>query len=372
MLLGIYQNWCNVLKKHRFLIIFIFVIASFNFIINSSSANYQDISIEKIGEFATGALYYNVDVVDDVVYFTEFDTKRFCTLDVQDPTNLISLANYSVTDGHDFEIKDNIAYLSTWEYGIEAVDISDPSNPTKIGEYISDSISHLEVIEDYIYASKHNTSGSYYEIVDISDPTQPEKVKEFCEGQGAKPFIDGDLAFFCVRNLTHPQIHFRVYDISNPRNPELISDYSSSAEIYAYDIYVENNLAFYALADNGLLIMDYSDIANPTEVHTYENGNDIWRLYVEKDILIMSNDIAGMKMLDITNKTNPIEVASFDDGGSSYSFALKENILFVADAEDAIEILEISGWESKEVSGFLIPVIILGVIITQITRKKII
>ncbi len=118
--------------------------------------------------------------------------------------------------------------------------------------------------------------------------------------------------------------------------------------------------------------MDYSDIANPTEVHTYENGNDIWRLYVEKDILIMSNDIAGMKMLDITNKTNPIEVASFDDGGSSYSFALKENILFVADAEDAIEILEISGWESKEVSGFLIPVIILGVIITQITRKKII
>ena len=339
-------------------------------IINSSSANYQDISLDKIGEFETGALYYHIDVKEDIVYFTEYDTKRFCSLDVRDPTKPISQANYSVTDGHDFEIKENIAYLSTWEYGIEIVDISDPSNPTKISEYVSDSISHVKVIEDYIYASKHNTSGSYYEIIDISDPTQPEKLKEFCGGQGAKPFINGDLAFFCVRNLTHSQIHFRVYDISTPANPELISEYISGDDIYAYDIYVENNYAYYALANNGFLIMDYSSIANPVEVHTYENGNDIWRLHVEGEILFMSNDIAGMKILDITNKTNPLEVASFYDGGSSYSFVLKENLLFVADANDAIEVLEISGWETEIASGFLLPTMIIGVIISQLTRKK--
>lgn len=357
------------LKKQGILIISIFIITSCNLIVNSSS-NYQDISLAKIGEFATGALYYHIDINDDVAYFTEFDTKRFCSLDVQDPTNPISLANYSVTDGHDFEIKENVAYLSTWEYGIEVVDISNPSNPTKIGEYISDSISHVKVIEDYIYASKHNTNGSYYEIIDISDPTQPEKLKEFCEGQGAKPFIKGDLAYFGVRSLTLPQTHFRVYDISNPGNPELISEYISTEAIYVYDIYVENNIAYYALANNGFLIMDYSDIANPVEVHIYENGNSIWRLHVVGDILFMSNDNAGMKILDITNKTNPIEVASFYDGGSSYSFVLKEKLIFVADENDAIEILEISGWKPEKTSGFLLPTIILGVIITQITRKK--
>jgi hypothetical protein len=289
---------------------------------------------------------------------------------VREPTNPISLANYSVTDGHDFEIKEDIAYLSTWEYGMEVVDISDPSNPAKIGEYISDSISHVKVIEDYIYASKHNTSGSYYEIIDISDPTQPIKLKEFCEGQGAKPFIDGNLAFFGVRSLSYPQTNFRVYDISNPSNPELISEYISTEAIYVYDIYVENNFAYYALANNGLLIMDYSNIARPVEVCNYTNGNSIWRLHVEGEILFMSNDYAGMKILDITNKSNPVEVASFYDGGSSYSFVLKDNLLFVADESDAIEILEINGWEPEKTSGFLLPIVIIGVIISQIIRKK--
>ena len=339
-------------------------------IIYSSYANYQDISLAKIGEFATGALYYHVDVVDDIVYFTEFDTKRFCTLNVQDPAKPISLANYSVTDGHDFEIKDNIAYLSTWEYGIEVVDISDPSNPTKIGEYISDSISHVKVVEDCIYASKHNTSESYYEIIDISDPSQPEKIEEFCEGQGAKPFITGDLAFFGVRNLTHPQTHFRVYDISNPSNPDLISEYISTEAIYVYDIYVEINFAYYALANNGFLIIDYRDMASPVEVHNYKNGIGIWRLHVEGDIIFISNDIAGMKILDITNKTNPIEVAGFNDGGSSYSFVLKDNLLFVADENDAIEILEISGWETETATNPIQPIIIAGFAITLIFLKK--
>jgi len=339
-------------------------------IINCSSSDNEGISISKISEFGSRALYYHIEVEDDIVYFTEFDTKRFCTLNVEDPTKPISLANYSVTDGHDFEIKENIAFLSTWEYGIEVVDISNPSNPTKIGEYISESVSHLKVVEDIIYASKHNTSGSFYEIIDISDPTQPEKVKEFCEGQGAKPFLRGNLAYFCVRDLTHSQIHFRVYDINNPANPELISEYTSSAEIYAYDIYVENDFAYYALANNGFLILDYSDIANPVEVHTYENGNDIWRLYVEGDIMIVSNDYAGMKILDITNKTNPIEVASFNDGGSSYSFVIKDRLIFVADANDAIEILEISGWETKKITGFLLPIVIITPFILIIWKKR--
>ncbi|NPD90180.1 MAG: hypothetical protein HGN29_15825 [Asgard group archaeon] len=357
-------------KSKGYFVVLLYVLCCYNLLVNSASADYQDITITKIGEFTTGALYYHVDVKDEIVYFTEYDTKRFCSLDVQDPTRPISLANYSVTDGHDFEIQEDIAYLSTWEYGMEIVDISNPSNPTKISEYVSDSISHVKVVEDYIYASKHNTSDSFYEIIDISDPTQPEKVKEFCKGQGAKPFISGDFAYFGVRSLSQTQTHFRVYDISNPSNPELISEYNSSEEIYVYDIYVENDLAFYALANNGFMIIDFSDIANPVEVYTYENGNSIWRLHVEEDILIISNDIAGMKILDITNKTNPVEVASFYDGGSSYSFVLKDNLLFVADENDAIEILEISGWNPKRTSGFLLPIVIITIIITQMRKKK--
>ena len=336
----------------------------------SSFANNQEVSLAKIGEFATGALYYHIDVIDDRLYFTEFDTKKFCLLDVKDPTKPVSLANYSVTDGHDFEIKENSAYLSTWEYGMEIVNISNPSDPSKINDYSPGSISHLRIIDNYVYASRHTPSKSYYEIIDVNNPLEPKKLKEFCEGQGAKPFIKNDLAFFSVKNFTSNQCYFRVFDISDPENPELISEYISSEDIYCYDIFVEDNYAYCALASNGLMIMDYSNISNPVKVLSYENGNDIWRLHVEEDILFMTNDYAGIKILDVTNKTNPVELASFYDGGSSYSFVVKDNLIFVADSNDAIEILEIEGLETEKTSGFQFILVIVTIYFVRSLAKR--
>jgi len=351
------------MKKSRICIVLLLLIL-INLTTCTSFAKNQKVSITKIGEFSTQALYYHVSIIDDLLYYTEFDTKKFCILDVQNPANPISLFNYSVTDGHDFEIKGDIAYLSTWEFGMEIVNISEPTNPTKISEYSPGSISHVKVVDNYIYASRHTENRSYYEIIDVSNPSEPEKINEFCEGQGAKPFIKDNLAFFGISNYSVAESYFRVYDITNPENPELISEYIPSENVHCYDIYLENNYAYFALADNGLMIMNYSNLTNPVEVFTYENGNDIWRVYAEKDILFISNDDAGIKILDIANKTNPVEFANFYDGGSSYSFVVKDNLIFVGDSNDSIEILEIKGLKTEKTSGFQLLLVTLTICIT--------
>ncbi len=363
------------MKKHVCLCVLLIIFANYNLIAVSTYANNQEVTITKVGEFATNALYYHIEVIDDILYFTEFDTKKFCLLDVQDPSKPVSLANYSVTDGHDFEIRGDIAYLSTWEYGIEITDISNSTNPIKISNYTTGPISHLNVIDNYIYASRHTENRSYYEIIDVSNLFEPKLVKEFCEGQGAKPFIDNNLALICVKNVTSLECYFRLYNIEDRENPELVSEYISNENIYCYDIFLENDYAYFALAGKGVMIIDYSDIYNPIYVHRFETGHNVWRLHVVEDILFIANDVAGTKIIDVTSKTNPIELAKYYDGGSAYNLDMKDNLIFVADENDAIEILEIKGLEIFETSFvllhslLLIPILILLKKIPKSKRK---
>ncbi|MCE7747214.1 MAG: hypothetical protein GPJ51_02385, partial [Candidatus Heimdallarchaeota archaeon] len=147
----------------------------------------------------------------------------------------------------------------------------------------------------------------------------------------------------------------------------------SNENIYCYDIFLENDYAYFALAGKGVLVLDYSDIYNPVYVHRFETGHNIWRLNVVEDILFIANDVAGTKILDIKNKTNPIELVSFYDGGSNYNLDMKDNLIFVADENDAIEILEVEGLEIFETSFILLPCLLLIpilMLLKQTTKSK--
>ncbi|MHA2250520.1 MAG: LVIVD repeat-containing protein [Candidatus Kariarchaeaceae archaeon] len=77
----------------------------------------------------------NFEVKDNVLYLPSWDN-GLLIFDISDPSNLVLLNQYSSGGKtNDIQIIDNVAYLTEWDGGIKVIDISDPENPVELSEY---------------------------------------------------------------------------------------------------------------------------------------------------------------------------------------------------------------------------------------------
>jgi hypothetical protein len=122
----------------------------------------------------------NFEVKDDILYLPSWDN-GLLILNISDPSNLVLLNQYSSGGrANDIHINDDIAYLTEWEKGVRVIDISDPEYPIEITEYFdggsnidtglygqSDGYAHdLVVYENHIYVTEMHFG---FEILEISE-----------------------------------------------------------------------------------------------------------------------------------------------------------------------------------------------------------
>jgi choice-of-anchor B domain-containing protein len=226
--------------------------------------------------------------------------------------------------------------------GTHIFDVTDPVNAQEIhfvqGAAQGGTIIHRDFknYAGYLYAVC-DEGPSTLQIIDYSG--LPETVDVVYDSNALftrvhNIYIDQDNArmYTCGGNF-----QFDVYSLENPVEPVLLKRCQNqipgwSTQVgYVHDAYVRDNIA-YCNAEDGLWIVDFSDIENPVflgDLSTYpESGyNHSGWLNEEGTIYVLADETHGMrlKVLDVTDHTD-ITIESFI-GSGVHAFSIPHNVL---------------------------------------------
>ena len=95
----------------------------------------------------------------------------------------------------DVYVSGSIAYLADINHGLAIIDVSDPANPTKLGQFDDDNGRAYDVyVSDTIaYVAER---GEGLEIIDVSNPTSPTELGQFDDGGNVQGvYVNGNIAY---------------------------------------------------------------------------------------------------------------------------------------------------------------------------------
>ena len=230
-----------------------------------------------------------------------------------------------------------VAYLvgcsSTNGGGPIFVDISNPLNPTFLGDYTAGGYSHdAQVItyngpdSDYIgkeiYVGSNGNTDKIV-ILDVTDKTNVIPISEFSYPQtdyAHQGWFTDDQRYFILGDETDEQAfgfnsRTLVFDFSDLDNPQLSSTYSGPTPAIDHNGYVKGNEFFLANYRAGLRVLDISNIAASTNSMTETgyfdtfppndsaNFNGAWSVYpyFASEIIIVSDIERGLFILRKSN-----------------------------------------------------------------------
>lgn len=218
-------------------------------------------------------------------------------IDIRDIDSPELLGQYIAEDWiRSLQVVDGRAYVlqstdSVWVRKLLMIDISNPANPSRLGELTTWSIDLYAVIGNIVYI-EHRDLGSYnaFSILDMSDPTAPVVLSTTGPRASSSSawHVDGHLFYTC---WTHKYFFFdtlNISDISNPLQPighgfdflpedEHLRTLRGAGEVaYVLGTMDANTLYIYDVRKNAELLYSYA--LGKESIATMEVGGD--RLYL--------------------------------------------------------------------------------------------
>ena len=225
-------------------------------------------------------------------------------------------------------LADGKLYIPDQRYGLTVVDVSNPSSPARIGQYVSpipDVLTGIKVIDDLAYIISR--SGGF-RVLDVSDP---ENMMELSFDDARKNLntqvpsgieVIGNFAYISDQNYP-----FHVYDISTPSSPAQVSAvYDHAASSGADDLVISGNYAYlsgWGLQDafypgTGIWVIDISNPRETKLVGFVDLPNESWSLSIQGQTLYALDGVSdrkepepfALRILDISRPEQPVLVNS--------------------------------------------------------------
>lgn len=234
----------------------------------------------------------------------------------------------------------------TWESRLEAVDLSTPALPQRVGVQTIDGLtwaSAFVVSGDFGFVagsgSRQGVSRGRLEVFDRSNPARMQHVSGMDTGGGAR-----DVAVIGGRAYVADQANgLEILDVANAASPIRVGAYDTGGE--ASGIAVRGNFAYVADARLGLLLLDVSNPANPVLVSSYPTDMYAQRITLSGNYAYLLG-YALLQVIDISDPGNPREVGRNSTFPHGNDLAIAGDHFFVA-AYDELAILDLlwpSGW----------------------------
>ena len=179
-------------------------------------------------------------------------------------------------------------------------------------------------------------------ILNISNPTNIEVISRYeMSGSCVQFHVYNDIA--CVLDHYGSYTGLVILDISNPSHPLEIGSYYLPNVDYWNPFIVENLIYVgnHALNGGGLHILDMNNPLDISQVGFYHGGGSVFAVFIENERAFLADYEKGLIVLDISDTGNPLKVAQFFDGGHAHDVYIEENIAYIADEEDGLEIVQI-------------------------------
>ncbi len=82
------------ISKKIFLILFLLTLFICSFVIYHPQAKKEEVTLTKIGEYKISGSLFDIQVVDDIAYASEYSRNKFYIIDVSDPKTPSSLCKH--------------------------------------------------------------------------------------------------------------------------------------------------------------------------------------------------------------------------------------------------------------------------------------
>ena len=167
---------------------------------------------------------------------------------------------------------------ATFAGGLHILDISDPLNPTLIGDYAGDGYTHDAQVVSYIgpdgnYQGKEIAfccNENTVTIVDVTDPTDATMISSVGYAGSSythQGWLTEDHRYFMSNDELDEQDYgvnttTFIWDVSDLSDPQLIGTFVSETSAIDHNMYVLDTLVYQSNYRAGLRVLDLTDIEN--------------------------------------------------------------------------------------------------------------
>lgn len=169
-------------------------------------------------------------------------------------------------------------------------------------------------------------NGTY--IVDISDPTDPTRVGhvplEDTRNADVKFHPSNELVFRTNEpNNDAGRGGFDVLDVSDPSNPSERTHYEAGLEHGVHNVTpFGDDYLLLSGTGRGMVVINVSDPSSPSEVTAFQVGDHVVHdVTTRGDLAFLAHWNAGLRIVDLSDPSDPSEVAAFDYGDKDYENA---------------------------------------------------
>ena len=230
------------------------------------------------------------------------------------------------------------AYLANGEAGLDILDISDLSDPKRMGGHDTDGIAtDVFVAGDLAYVADLENG---LVIIDVSNPLLTREVGHFdTDDQARRVTVDGDHAFVGDRFNG-----LLIIDVSTPSSPALVGHWEIEGDGHVNGIALSGDHAYLSTGSDGLTILDITNRSDPTKVGEYPtNGWAMLGVNVIGHHALLGDNVHGVVILNVSDPANPREEYHYQTPDAASEIAVLGNYAYVADRYDGLLIGEVTG-----------------------------
>jgi hypothetical protein len=313
----------------------------------------QSLATIKIYGVRSSQISGNRLFVVSMSYFTTVDIS-----DLKHPKILSKIAIPGV--GYDIELKGDYAYVASRMAGVQVFNIKNPRKVHYITTYDTLEQATGLAINGNILLVCNRTFG--LELVDISQPSHPVflgKLKT-SEAQGVKS--RGNYAYIGE----HYSKQLTIIDITNPRRPKQLKTVKVPGN--AWGVFLKGNYAYVAHGHgkHGISVINIENPAAAFLVTSYtiptnnkKRSPDCWELTISGNKLFFANGYDGLYLFDITNPEKLKLITSYTDVSYAHEVTVKKDLIALANYKAGLQLISAVGLagEVYRDSGYKAPII---------------
>jgi len=300
--------------------------------------------IDEINSLDREGFVFDAAIRDNYAFVASWDG-GMRVVDIVDPTEPLEVGNFA-SDGltRGITLEGDIAYLAEHGGGLVAVDISDPDDPNELGriDFEREEFYQVDVVEDYAYVACGENG---LKIIDVSQPNEMVTTgREHIGEYALDVVVSGDHAYLAIE-----QLGLALINISDPSRPQLI-------EIFGMEngggegMAMRDNLIYLAAENSGLFIIDVADPNSPQEVGHIVTPGYARDVTLAGDYALIADADKGLRVIDISEPSDPVEVGFYDTPGWAEGVVCDGTIAFVSDYSnlgiyDFSEAMNITGYD---------------------------
>ncbi|MBT7228752.1 hypothetical protein HN859_04500, partial [Candidatus Parcubacteria bacterium] len=289
--------------------------------------------------------------LDDIAYLVTQNNSsghEFYVIDVSDIYNPFLLDSLNIgSTVSSVVVQGDYAYISTSRNTreLQVIDVSDPSDVFRSGEYNlpdSSNAKDLQVYNNEIYIVQDDDLYSF----SINNPGDPLPLGSIGVDDDAEElFISGQYAYIATEDSDK---ELQIVEITNPTSLTIVGQYDLPDSLDATDVFVRGNRAYVSTKENSsgseFFVLDISDPENPSYLGEYEVGETVHSFSIVGPYALLGTNLSNqeLKVIDISFPVTITEVSSFDLDGYVLGMSANCSIIYAATSNDQGEFFIIS------------------------------